>query len=69
MTCECGCGEDALTGSFKPGHDQKLRISLEKRVGGLSNLRSLIESSEKFNSGSISMNALTATILKVFDQR
>jgi hypothetical protein len=48
MTCECGCGEDAINGSFKPGHDQKLRISLEHRIGGLMKLRTLVESVESF---------------------
>jgi hypothetical protein len=48
MACECGCGEDAVNGSYKPGHDQKLRISLERRVGGLSNMRALVESAEQF---------------------
>lgn len=48
MACECGCGEDAVNSSFKPGHDQKLRTLLEHRIGGLNNLRDLVESAEEF---------------------
>ena len=44
MKCKCGCGESVSTASFKPGHDQKLRISLEQQVGGLEALRELVES-------------------------
>ena len=29
--CECGCGEDVNSGQFLPGHDQRLRTSLEVR--------------------------------------
>ena len=46
MDCQCGCGEEVSTASFKPGHDQKLRISLEKRAGGIERLRELVEASE-----------------------
>jgi hypothetical protein len=30
VTCECGCGEAPVRGSFLPGHDQRLRSSLEQ---------------------------------------
>src|SRR5215469_12977538 len=46
MECQCGCGETVATASFKPGHDQKLRISLEHRAGGLEALRKLVEEAE-----------------------
>jgi hypothetical protein len=69
MACECGCGEDTLKSSFKPGHDQKLRASLERRVGGLSNLRALVNSAESFNAGSSDATVLAATISKLFNQR
>lgn len=54
MTCECGCGESPTRGNFSPGHDQRLRTSLEKRVGGLSALRILVESSEQLAANEIS---------------
>jgi hypothetical protein len=50
MLCECGCGENVL-GGFKPGHDQKLRIALEQRVGGLLALRSLVDAAERLTAG------------------
>lgn len=40
--CECGCGTPTYR-RFKAGHDQKLRIALEKQVGGLLNLRAVVE--------------------------
>jgi len=46
MECKCGCGETVATASYKPGHDQRLRISLEQRVGGLERLRKMVEDSE-----------------------
>ncbi len=57
MLCECGCGEDTL-GGFRPGHDQKLRIALEQRVGGLLALRSLVEAAERFAVGQSQSDAL-----------
>lgn len=52
-TCKCGCG-DTATGNFLPGHDQKLRISLEQEVGGLLSLRSLVEAAKAYTSREIS---------------
>jgi hypothetical protein len=51
MTCECGCGESVASGTIKPGHDQKLRADLERRVGGLLALRSLVEAAESYAGG------------------
>jgi hypothetical protein len=51
MECQCGCGEIVSDASFKPGHDQRLRIDLERRVGGIDGLRTLVENFEKGNSG------------------
>jgi hypothetical protein len=51
MPCECGCGEEAKAGAFRPGHDQRLRANLERRVGGLLALRSLVESVEQLAVG------------------
>ncbi len=44
-SCECGCGASA-TVAFLPGHDQKLRIELERRAGGLLALRELVTAAE-----------------------
>lgn len=50
QVCQCGCGESVSDSSFKPGHDQRLRIDLERRAGGIEGLRSLVEGFEKNNS-------------------
>jgi len=34
-----------------PGHDQKLRTALERRVGGLLRLRDLVEAAEAHRNG------------------
>ncbi len=49
-TCECGCGQQS-TSDFMPGHDQKLRTALERRVGGLLTLRELVEAAEAHRDG------------------
>ena len=41
--CECGCGEMTRGGWYMPGHDQKLRSAIEEKVGGLLELRGLVE--------------------------
>lgn len=69
MLCECGCGETAVVGSFRPGHDQKLRTDLERRVGGLLALRSLVEAAEAFAAGRSHSNALTENVRTIFEQQ
>jgi len=66
MECECGCGEKASTRSFKPGHDQKLRISLEHRAGGIIGLRKLVEAAERFSSGQVDSTALAKAVEAIF---
>ena len=39
---ECGCDEKSNS-EFLPGHDQKLRASFQRKVGGLLSLRDLVE--------------------------
>lgn len=53
MECACGCGETPVNGLFRPGHDQRLRADLERRVGGLIQLRMLVEAAELFVEGNI----------------
>ena len=40
--CACGCG-GISTSEWLPGHDQKLRAAIESEVGGLVELRRIIE--------------------------
>ena len=65
MACQCGCGESVI-GSFKPGHDQRLRADLERRVGGVFGLRELVEAAEKYNSGRANAKELANSISAIF---
>ena len=47
---ECGCGQES-TREFLPGHDQKLRVALQARAGGLLSLRSLVSEAEAYATG------------------
>jgi len=40
--CACGCGGTGKT-KWLPGHDQMLRAAIEREVGGLIELRRIIE--------------------------
>jgi len=42
--CQCGLCTESTQGDFAPGHDQKLRIHLEKAAGGLLQLKNLLAS-------------------------
>lgn len=66
MTCECGCGETPVRGSFLPGHDQRLRSSLEERVGGLLPLRTLVDSAERLANGEIAPEEHIESVRDVF---
>ena len=41
--CGCGCGEMTKGGQFIPGHDAKLLSAIIQSVGGLENLRCIVE--------------------------
>lgn len=58
MNCECGCGEPARGATFLPGHDQKLRIALENRIGGLLALRDVVGAMESYVQGRTSLEDL-----------
>jgi len=57
--CECGCGEASSGGAFKQGHDQKLRVVLEPRAGGLLALRELVDVAEAYAQGQSTTEELT----------
>ena len=68
MKCQCGCGETPARGKFSPGHDQRLRISLEKRVGGLAALRVLVESAERVAAGEISADEHAGSVRGILNR-
>ena len=43
--CACGCNKMTRGGEFIPGHDAKVYSAIIKHVGGISNLRNLVEQS------------------------
>ena len=49
--CECGCGQESAR-EFLPGHDQKLRVAIEAKVGGLLALRRLVDEAVGYAAGS-----------------
>jgi len=55
MTCVCGCGHDAVHGELLPGHDQKLRIRLERSVGGIRRLEELVGAATAFRDGNLTV--------------
>ena len=65
--CACGCGTAVQHRDFVPGHDQKLRVQLEQRAGGLLALRDLIESLKKHARGESTAEALSATVRKALE--
>lgn len=43
--CNCGCDEMTKGGDFIPGHDAKLLSTIVRSVGGIANLRDIVEES------------------------
>ena len=64
-TCQCGCGKSARR-DYLPGHDQRLRSQLEKRVGGLRNLEELVGKSEAYASRRLTTEELVAAVDSLF---
>jgi hypothetical protein len=64
-SCECGCGQESAR-EFLPGHDQKLRSQLESRVGGLLQLRTLVDAAESYAHRESSGNAFTQRVRSLF---
>lgn len=69
MECACGCGEKASKGTFLPGHEQRLRADLERRVGGLIQLRMLVEAAEYFAEGSIGSSMFNSMVKDLLQNR
>jgi hypothetical protein len=67
--CACGCGERTAGGTFRPGHDQKLRGDLEERAGGLLRLRMLVDVAEAFAADRISLENLGSQVRRLFRSR
>ncbi len=64
-TCGCGCG-NGTNGTFAPGHDQKLRSALERRVGGLISLSKLVDAAEGYARGEHSTEEFAGAVRRLF---
>lgn len=69
MECACGCGGIPSGGNFLPGHDQRLRANLERRVGGLINLRMLVEAAEYFVEGEVGSQQFNGMVRELLHNR
>jgi hypothetical protein len=69
MECACGCGEKPVKGHFLPGHDQRLRADLERRVGGLIALRMLVEAAEYFVAGDIGSSQFNGMVRELLNEK
>lgn len=63
--CECGCGSQTKGGVFCPGHDRRLEADLARRVGGLVNLKLLVETAEDLASGKINSDEHAQRVCKI----
>jgi hypothetical protein len=68
MECACGCGDKPVKGIFLPGHDQRLRADLERRVGGLIQLRMLVEAAEYFVAGDVGSSQFNSMVRELFQK-
>jgi hypothetical protein len=66
MECACGCGGKPVKGNFLPGHDQRLRADIERRVGGLIALRMLVEAAEYFVAGDVGSSQFNGMVKDLF---
>lgn len=69
MECACGCGGKPVKGHFLPGHDQRLRTDLERRVGGLIELRMLVEAAEYFVAGDLGSSQFSGMVKELFQKK
>ncbi len=64
--CQCGNCQKKTKGTFAPGHDQRLRASLEQRVGGLLSLRALVTAAEDYAQGNSTAEEMACVVRRVF---
>lgn len=69
MECACGCGGKPVKDNFLPGHDQRLRADLERRVGGLIELRMLVEAAEYFVADDLGGSQFSGMVKEVFQRK
>ena len=64
--CACGCGESTKGGKFLPGHEAKLRKSVEQEVGGVALLARLVEAAKLYADGKMGLDDLGRLVQLIF---
>lgn len=67
--CACGCGGPPIHGKYLPVHDRKLRKIIEEKVGGLLNLKALLQLSENFANNEIGPEIFRKRAKEIFFSR
>ena len=67
--CKCDDCNELTGGDFVPGHDQKLRINLERKVGGLLSLKEMVLACEGYAAGKTSEAEVLRTIREVLARK
>ena len=60
--CACGCGEQTAGGTYRPGHDARLRARIEESIGGLLSLEEIIRDVLRHVDGELTADELSASI-------
>ena len=66
-TCACPCGKPTRGGTFCPGHDTKLRVIIEGRVGGLLALDRFVDAASRFAEGAMSADEFKSLARSMFN--
>lgn len=64
--CACGCGETTKGGKFLPGHEQKLRKSMEEKVGGVALMARLVAAAKLYADGKMGLDDLGRLVQLIF---
>jgi hypothetical protein len=69
-TCKCGCEGETRRGKFQPGHDQRLRAKLEKKVGadGVLNREALVEVACDYANGRITLESFGQRVKSIIPE-
>jgi len=65
--CACGCREETAGGTFRPGHDARLRAQIEESVGGLLALDEIVRQIHRHTNGEITAEQLSTQINRVLN--
>ncbi len=67
--CQCGNCQKKTRRTFAPGHDQRLRASLERRAGGLLSVRALVTAAEAYAQGKSTAEEMGREVRRIFLRR